>query len=424
MNNLNRVQGIFISDGSACPANNAAITAVTSGQVAIFGTDMTALNPAGGDTITTQPSIYIVEGKTGSADGIAYVKRSTKINGMNVISYTGKSYASPTREVWAIGYNRKTATGTIEVNNDTNYNFTIRFKNDKWLYSERPEVLNVNFQSVAATSQLLIATQVKNAINNSNWRTQVIAIVVGDGTGVYGLTGASNWGVEITALDVNQFTNSTYTPNKVYFSVFVNDASGFGTTSTCTQIQAMTYGSGTYDEVYALENFDLGYEGLVNRRVWPQTVPDYSSSSTLINSLAVVETVTGTISEDKVTFSNATIATKIFAGDKVTFNGVQYEIKYFISTTVAILTSVLVAGQVGTAVTVKGKYDLITIEYNDSINTPTGVVAIANKSVIIAVPSMQPGVIYSTSSLAGIDIKAILDGWMATTPAAFANISI
>jgi len=423
MNNLHRVQNIFISDGSALPANNAASTVVVDGQIGIYGNDWTALNPAGGDTITTQPSIYIVQGKTGT-DGDFILKKSMKIDGTAVTSYKAESYAAAKREVWAIGYNRKTSTGTIEVNNDTDYNYTIRFKNDKWLYSERPEVLNVHFQSAVAATQLSVATTIASTINTSAYKNLIIAVVVGDGTGVYGLTAAANYGVEITAKDVNQNLSTTYTPNNVYFSVFVNDASGFGTTTTCTQIQAFTYGSGTYNQVYMMENKDLQYEGVINRRQWPIPVLDYSATSALINSLAVTETVTGTISEDKVTFSNATIATKIFAGDKVTFNGVQYEIKYFISTTVAILTSVLLAGQAATAVTVKGKYDLITIEFSDRINTPTGVAATANKSVVIAVPSMQSGVIYSTSSLAGIDVKAILDAWMATTPGAFANISI
>lgn len=423
MNNLHRVQNIFISDGSALPANNAASTVVVDGQIGIYGNDWTALNPAGGDTITTQPSIYIVQGKTGT-DGDFILKKSMKIDGTAVTSYKAESYAAAKREVWAIGYNRKTSTGTIEVNNDTNYNYTIRFKNDKWLYSERPEVLNVHFQSAVAATQLSVATTIASTINTSAYKNLIIAVVVGDGTGVYGLTAAANYGVEITAKDVNQNLSTTYTPNNVYFSVFVNDASGFGTTTTCTQIQAFTYGSGTYNQVYMMENKDLQYEGVINRRQWPIPVLDYSATSALINSLAVTETVTGTISEDKVTFSNATVATKIFAGDKVTFNGVQYEIKYFISTTVAILTSVLLASQAATAVTVKGKYDLITIEFSDRINTPTGVSATANKSVVIAVPSMQSGVIYSTSSLAGIDVKAILDGWMTTTPGAFANITL
>lgn len=423
MNNLNRVQNIFISDGTALPTNNAASTAVVSGQIGIFGADWTALDPAGTDTITTQPSIFIVEGKTDSS-GNAYLKKSSRINGASVIKYEAASYAPSRLEVWSIGYSRSGATGSIEVNNDTEYQFTIRFKNDKWLYSERPEVLNIRFTSSTSTSQSALATQITNAINNSAYSRQIIAVKVGDGTGVYGLTGASNYGVEITAKEVDQFAATTYSLNQVYFSVHVNDATGFGTTSTCTQIQSFAYGSGTYNQVYSIENKDLGYEGVTNRRQWPIPVLDYSSSSSLFLSSAIAETVTGTSGEDKVTFS-ATVASKLSAGDKVELGGTNYTIKYFISSTVAILTSVLTGNLAASAVKVRDKYDLVTIEFNDIINTPGAqTVAVANKSVVIAFPSINAGGAYNSLSSAGTNVKAILDTWMASTPLAFANISI
>jgi len=425
MNNLHRVQNIFISAGAALPANDAASTTVASGEIGIFGSDWTALNPAGGDIISTQPSIYIVESKTDS-DGVTYLKKSMKINGSAVTKYEAASYTPSRLEVWAIGYSRAGATGTIEVNNSTNYNYSIRFKNDKQNYSARPETLNVSFPSAATATQFSVATQIAGSINNSSFNSQVVAIVVGDGTGVYGLTGATDHGVEITSKEIAQHFNTTYTPNKVYFSVHVNDATGFGSTTTCTQIQSFSYGSGTYDQVYSMENKDFGYEGVVNRRQWPIPALDYSSSSSLVLSTAIAETVTATIGEDKVVFS-ATVAASIRPGDYVDFAGVNYRIKYFVNSpvgTTAILTSVLLAGQAAAAVKVRDKYDLITIEFNDAINTPTGVIAVANKSVVIAVPAIDTAGTYDSLSAAGTDVKDILDDWMASTPLAFANITI
>lgn len=421
-NNLHRVQNIFISDGSALPSNDAAITAVVAGQIGIYGVDMKALNPAGADTISTQPAIYIVEGKTDS-NGNSYLKRSMKIDGAAVTKYEGKSYQAAKREVWAIGYNRATSAGNIEVNSDTEYQFSIVFKNYKWLYSERQEVLRVNFTSAVTATQLSIATQIASSINNSAYKTQISAKVVGDGTGAYGLTGASNYGVEIWALDVNQNFNTTYTLNQVYFSVQVNDATGFGTSTECAQIQAFDPGNGTYNQVYVTENFDYQYEGVLNRTTWPIPVLDYAASSTLISSANIAETSDTTTGEDKVTFS-ASVAAKLKAGDKVNLDGVNYEIKYFISNTVAILTTVATTTNATGDVKLRVKYDLITIEFNDAVNTPTGVVAVANKSVVIAVPALDSGDAYNGLSLAGTDVKAILDTWMASTPRAFANISI
>lgn len=116
---------------------------------------------------------------------------------------------------------------------------------------------------------------------------------------------------------------------------------------------------------------------------------------------------------------------------KVEIHGVNYEIKYIKgdgtgvgAANAVVLTTVLTTSPASNACKVRYKYDTITIEYNDSINTPTGVTAVANKSVVIAVPAIDTGDAYSGLSLAGTDLKAILDGWMTTTPRAFANISI
>jgi len=434
--NTHKVSEIFIGDGTAFDANNTNIAAVAN-QMDIVGGDMTCLDPAGNDTVVTQPTIYIVN-KLANGD----IKRSFPIKGTSLAGLSCSRYKPAAREVWGVGYQRgyrteqnttgtyTAASGSIEVNNSTLYELAIVFKWDKQFYSERAETLRISFTSAAAATQLSIATQITDAINNSAFGSQpsgikvIKAVTVGDGTGVYGLTGASNYGVEIWGLDVNQFSNTQYAFRQVRFSVHVNDASGFGTTTTCTETQAFKYGSGTYAQIRTLEKKCMGYEGgNINLRQWPVPELDYSSTSAYILSAAIAETVTGTISEDKVTFSG-TIAGKLTAGDKVELGGVNYEIKYFISTTVAVLTSVLTAGLAAAAVKLRMKYDTVNIEFNDAINGPTGVVAVANKSVVIAVPAIDAGGAYNSLSTAGTNLKAILDGWMTTTPRAFANISI
>lgn len=428
-NNLHRVQNIFISDGTAFPANDAATSSVTAGKIGIYGQDMLALNPAGGDTITTQPFIYLLEGKTDS-NSVNYLKRSFRIDGANVTKYEGQSYAPDQPNVWSIGYSRKTATGSIEVNNSTTYKAVIRFKNDKNLYSARPEVLTITFDSIAAATKLTIATQISNAINNSAFKGQISAIVVGNGTGVYGVTGATEYGVEIWAKDINQFIGTNYTPNNVYFSVHVDDSTGFGAT-TCTEIQAFNYGVGTYTQVRMIEDFDLGYEGITNKRMWPIPSFDYSSTSTLINSAVIGINTTGTSGEDQVSFAGS-IAAIIRPGEKVEIDGVNYTVKYIKGNGTGtgagnevVLTSPLTTSPAAADVTkIRVKYDLVVIEFNDVVTYPTGGSAVAQKSVVIAVPALDSGDAYNGISAAGQDVLDVLNGWMPTTPRAFATISI
>lgn len=416
-NNLQRIQNIAISDGTALPANDAATTAITTGKIGIYGVDMKALNPAGADTISTQPVIYVMEAKS---DGT--LKKSMKIDGMSVIKYEAESFTPTIRQVECIGYNRKTATGSIEVNPSTDYNFSIIFKNYKWMYSERQETYRGQFTSSASATQLTIATQIANLINNSAYKTQIVAVVVGNGTGVYGLTGASAFGVEITAQVVSQNLETTYTLNRVYFSVALNAAIGFGLT-TKSNIATPIFGVGTYDQIFNLENIDYQFEGVINKVLFPIPVLPYSANSAFILSAAIVPTVTGTISEDTVTFS-ATVAAILRNGEDVELGGVNYKIKYFISSTVAVLTTPLTAVLSAAAAKVRLKYDVINIEFNDRINTPTGVSSLSNKSVAIAVPAIDAGGAYNALSTAGTNVKAILDTWMASTPGAFAAISI
>lgn len=428
-NNLHRVQNIFISTGGTLPSNDAVITAVTDGQVGVYGADMKALNPAGADTISTQPYIYVVQGKT-DANGTFAVKRSQKINGASIISCQGKPYEAAKREVWSIGYNRKTATGSITAANNTEYKFSLLFKNDKSLYSERPERFAVQFTSAASATQTSIATQIANSINNSSFSKYVTAIVVGDGSGVYGMTTPTNVGVEITSKDINQNLSTTYFPQKVYFSAAVDRATGFGTSTSCTQIQAFDPGNGTYEQVFAAENFDFGYEGVINRYEWPIPALAYSASSTLVPSAAIGVNATGTATQDTLVMAS-TIAAILKPGDKLDISGNAYEIKYIAgdgtgtSGNPIVLTSPLLTSPAGTdVVKLKVKYDLITIEFNDSINGPTGNVAVANKSVVIASPALDSGDAYNGTSGSSGDLVALLNAYIASVPQALPNISI
>lgn len=450
---LHRVTNIVVGDGSALPANNAQVSPAAIARLGIYGSDMLALNPAGGDTISTAGGDAITFFQE-LADGT--LKKTMKIGGQNVVSAKAIHYRPARRNVWSIGYHRgfrtaatidgprasfayTTATGDITVANSTEYKFTIRFKNDKTFYSERPEVLSVSFTSAASATQLSIATQIAGAINNSAFGNQVSgietiqAVVVGNGTGVYGLTAATDYGVEIWALTINQFTNSTYKENRVYFSVHLDDNSGFSSTTECVELQSNSYGEGTYNFVSNTENFLAQYEGISNRRLWPAQSVTLTSSATPVTSgnVAAAATnptgnVTTVINEDIVTVATSTAG--LNGGDLINIDGALYEIKYINSATTFTLTTPATASY-GAAANIKVRYfyNLIVLEFNDSsFTTGADVKSEARKSIIIATPAIDAAAAdpfddagdSADTSAEGIDLLDVLNAWLASTPLA------
>lgn len=450
---IHKVTNIVVGNGSALPANNAQVSAAAIGRLGIYGSDQLALNPAGGDTIATAGGDAITFFQE-LADGS--LKKTFPIKGVNVTGAKAIHYRPARRNVWSIGYHRgfrsaatidgprasfayTAAAGDITVANSTEYKFTIRFKNDKTFYSERPEVLNVSFTSAAVASQSNIADQIVTAINGSAFGSQpagvkvIQAVKVGDGTGAYGLTGATNYGVEIWSLTtVNQFTNSSYKENRVYFSVHVDDNSGFASTTECVELQTNSYGEGTYNFVSNMENFLAQYEGVNNRRLWPAQSVTLTSSSTPVTSANVAAAatnptgnVTTVITEDVVTVATSTAG--LNGGDLIDIDGTAYEIKYVRSATTFVITEAATASY-GAAANIKVKYfyNLIVIEFTDS-SFIQGADAVTNakKSVIIATPAIDAAAAdpfdsagdSADTSAEAIDLLDILNSWLATVPA-------
>lgn len=442
---MSKVSEIFIGAGAALSANNTALPSIAV-QTGIVGSDMLTLDPAGNDTITTQPTIYIVN-KLANGD----FKRSFPIQGTSVTGYKGEHYVPARRNVWGIGYQRGSivdgvttaASGSIEVNNSTLYEFTIRFKNDKQFYSERPEILSISFVSSASASQSNIADQIVSAINGSAFGSavsgvkEIVAVKVGDGTGAHGLTAATNFGVEITGLVINQFQNTSYKEELVYFSVFANSASGAGLT-TVTEIQSVKFGTGTYNQVYNMENLFLGHEGVLNRRFWPIPTQAYLSSSTYTTSgnVAAAATdptgnVSATINLDLVTVATAT--TGLRPGEIIDINGTQYEIKYIRSSTTFVTTAVQAATYSGANLKVKYLYNILNINLTDmTMQDGAGVGQLSKKNIFIATPSIDAAAAdpfdrtldSADTSAECLDLLDILDAWMASTPGAFAAVTL
>lgn len=417
---------VFISDGTALPTAGSSITTITANKIGVVDKSMNELTP--GNTISDSDVIYLA-----GMNSVSDLKRSASISGRKITGWKAESYSPASREVWSIGYNRKTASGLIEVNNSVNYTFALTATHAKNLYSERPLYFRRTFLSEASNSQLKTAVQIFNAVNNDPaWSKLVSAIIVGDGTGapsvtvngtaytVYGGTGATNYGVEITGKTLTQFSTD-YLEQRVSFFASVDDNTGFGTTTTTANLNAQAMGTGTYQWVYNAENTALNYEGVLNRVKFPIPVQTYQASNTFVNSAAVAQTVTGTSGEDTVTFS-AAITSILVPGDQVVFGSTNYEIKYFISSTVAVLFVPLSTSPAAATVKKRFQYDVLNIEFTpESFNSDVTKTHIENV-VVIVVPSIDSGGAYNSLSTAGSGLLATLNPYMASL--GFANVSI
>ena len=452
-----KVTEIFIGAGAALDVATTVLPSMTK-QLGIVGPDM-IVPSLSVSTISLAPELFIVN-KLANGD----FKRSNPIKGTSVTGYKGEAYVPSRRAVWSVGFHRPytantevagasrtftAAGGSIVVANSALYELTIKFKNDKSFYSQRPEVLSVSFTSSATATQLSIATQIAAAINNSKFGSaisgvkELIAVVIGDGTGLgnYGLTGATNYGVEITGLSINQFQNTQYAEELVSFSVHVDDSTAFAGTAS-NEIQTVKQGTGTYNQVYNLENKLMGF---LDKTSWTRPTPVFLSSATLTPSATVVASASqpvgpivaasntaNTIGNDVVEVTTATSGLR--PGESITIGGVTYEIKYIISATKFVLTTQLTAVVAGTAFLVNYGYNIIVINVEDGNQlSGSGANYSSKKNIIVATRAIDSGatdpfaVTTPGATNAGADtvnVIAALNNWMTSTPLAPANITL
>lgn len=410
-----RVQNLMVSSDNAIVAGGLAVNTTniaTQGKLAFVGDN--GLTLAAGATISDSETLQIYSYITANAS----LKRTMSIPGRRITKFDAVTYSPATRKVQAIGYNRKTATGSIPVSVDSEYVFAVHVKSDKQTYSQRNLNITLTIQSSLTATQSTIADQVVAAINgptgSNNYLNQMVkAVKVGDGTGAYGLSGASNYGVEVWGKLLTQAVGS-YAIETPDFEIELNDLSGWGSNFRPTTISNAYQGNGSYQQMYNLENFLLGEEGQMNRTLWPTPVQNFTVSSTanLSSQIAGSGNVGVTNGSDKITF--VTTNASLVPGDLVDLDGGNYEIKYLIGTTGAILTEVFAGSTTATSVLKKRVfYDAIVIEFtNPKLFDGAGVTGDNKQSVIIAVPGCTAGAAYNVASTAGASILSILNPYM------------
>lgn len=416
--NTQNVTKIFVGDGAN---TGTSIATMVAGDILIAKRDMSLLSA--GDTISDSDVIYIVQGDVNN-----HPVFSDPISGSTVSKFEGEAYRTKSKQTTHVGYNRGSVAG-INVANNTEYGLSIIFKFDKQLWSKRQlrRVFNYTSDTNATGKEIcenLAALIIKESRLGRGGDFSVLdVVVVGDGTGVlttatingetvsyHGITGATNYGLEITSkeLTVNAFDKY----ERIYFSVKLS--SGFDSTTIVTETQAAKYGSGEYGQIHDIEKFAQGNKGITNFRGFPIPTPDYYATNTG-NFVAIPQTAAATTADDEITFSAAPVG--VSAGSLITAAGVTgtLEVKYMKTSTIAVLTSAVDATITVGAVTNKQLYDMYIIRSFDTNSSGeiNGRTISSPKQTIVAIPANQAQ---------GIAFEALINPWMASTPGAFASI--
>ena len=410
---------IMIGDGTAIPSTFATIL---TGDLAIVKRDMSLL--AVGNTIADSDVIYIAQG---TASGPIL---SAPIKGTQVSRWAGEAFAPGRKQTTHIGHDRITAQ-SINVLNDTEYSIDIVLKDDKDLYSNR-QLRKVYFytSSASATATAIaqgLAAQIQKDINESGEQLPLQVIVVGDGTGdrstatvggivinTHDMTAATNVGIEISGTEYTFSALKGY--NKVFFEVGL--ASGFDSTVVVANTQTMALGSGVYAQVYMKEDEGLLNWGFTNRRLHPVAQPTRYASATGTYAASVTNGVAVVASDDEITLDagHAAVAGNILRITDSAAGVGSYEIKFFISTNVAVLSSAFAGTTDANAdYEIFSQYDMYAITHNDDSSSGT----INGQSVN---PPLVTMVAIPANSTQAANLEALLNPWMASTPAAFTAV--
>lgn len=373
---------------------------------------------AASETATTTPGIRIIQGsRKGNVS-------STYIRGNRVHNYTGAIYTPSKNQVTTIGYDGNTTintnlpfstgAGSIPVAANTEYALTIVFKEEKQFFSY---YRRYNYTTGAVATQLSIATNVASIINSdlnvvATKPGKARAVVIGDGTGLNGLTAATNYGIKLVGL----------TPD-VYFSVHMD----FGWTGArvVTHVQN-TLGVGnmsvnTYEGLDELERWTKGQSEAVMNRVWlPQTPDLYIDQSGFADPTAF--TTNGTaLSTDNVV--SMTSVTGLSEGQVISINGNFYKIERIdtVANDIRIENTFTVAVGSGDTVIGYGFYSLITITHEGEQDTQfNNGQAYAPLTTIIAIPRYRDT---ATNTYFVTNLLVALNNYFGSIPAAFAPIT-
>jgi len=162
-NNTNLLIGLDIARTANVQINDRsnATTYLADGEIVVLGSDDAVL-PAG-STYGDSNSIRIVQ-RSGATASTSELISSVRIDGANVVSYTGRSYQAPQTQQYFIGYDG--AASSIDAIDSNDYALRIQYKHDKELWSQRTRIKSYYYTSGTVATQERIAREFAVLIGN------------------------------------------------------------------------------------------------------------------------------------------------------------------------------------------------------------------------------------------------------------------
>ena len=385
-------------------SNNSSYLA--DGEVVVLDQNDTPL--VGGTTYPQSQYIRIVQRSSATASG-EQVIFGDRIDGANVIAYSGKSYVAPQEQIWSFGFNG--VSGSIDETGTDDYVLRLTFKEDKTIWSHysntriwryEPDLTNTD-QEVADYFAVKIS---EDSFSKAEVKVERLMNVAATGTD------AANYTVTNGSATVTTSAAAT----AVVGDYFRFPAGVTGSVYKIKSIESAT--SLTLDQVYQ------GTSGTL-------TTPEYILSATAATSAFGVkftgkaQTFTvGKLKYVKVAFDfvldgfGTTTVSKTQEAGRGNGTGQEIaELEFFTYGFEGAIDRFTDSSPgIKADASTSANYDVIAIEY--FVNFDTMTVSGAKPARKLLLVALVDGAAQSTNILAG------LNPWMASTPKAFANISL
>ncbi len=145
---------------------------LADGEIVVLDENDTPLTA--GTTFSGSRYISIVQRSGGSASSPTSLVRSARIDGANVIAYSGKSYVAPQEQISYLGFNG--TSGSIDKSGTADYVLRLNFKEDKTIWSHYSNTRIWRYEPVATTDQIDIANYFAIQASNDSFSKSEVKV--------------------------------------------------------------------------------------------------------------------------------------------------------------------------------------------------------------------------------------------------------